>query len=167
MLTFTSRHESQGTHIAKQATKRRPTTWNSLTKSISSSKPSIQIAERVASNKSSIMAIHLSIGSNKPPVTNQHENTEQRDYGVLRSTKTHWGLGRRKTSAKPKKQRPVNPFSAHAFHKLPREVYDCIIAQLEQIHLGQDQACPSCYLRDLYNLSLTSRAWDKATTSKM
>ncbi|KAF1841952.1 uncharacterized protein K460DRAFT_388761 [Cucurbitaria berberidis CBS 394.84] len=51
--------------------------------------------------------------------------------------------------------------------RLPREVYDCIVAQLEQIHLDHDRACSSCYLKDLYSLSLTSRMWDKAATAQM
>lgn len=51
--------------------------------------------------------------------------------------------------------------------ELPREIYDCIVSQLEHIHLQQDQGCPTCYLHDLYSLSLASRAWDKAATLQM
>lgn len=41
------------------------------------------------------------------------------------------------------------------------------MAQLEEVQLGQDQACPSCYIRDLHSLALTTRAWDRAATLQM
>ncbi|XP_014555041.1 hypothetical protein COCVIDRAFT_103430 [Bipolaris victoriae FI3] len=54
------------------------------------------------------------------------------------------------------------------FHKsLPREVYDCIVAQLGPIHMDQEGACATCYLKDLHSLSLTSRAWGKAASAAM
>ncbi|KAB2577132.1 uncharacterized protein LTHEOB_362 [Lasiodiplodia theobromae] len=54
------------------------------------------------------------------------------------------------------------------FQILPREVYACILQQLEVLHFGNDaQSCTTCYLRDLYNLALTSRAWDKAARNKL
>ncbi|KAF1365330.1 hypothetical protein EJ07DRAFT_75800, partial [Lizonia empirigonia] len=53
------------------------------------------------------------------------------------------------------------------FKRLPREVYECIVAQLDQVHLQDDQACQPCYLRDLHSLALTSRAWDRAATLQM
>ncbi|EUC44984.1 hypothetical protein COCMIDRAFT_5743 [Bipolaris oryzae ATCC 44560] len=54
------------------------------------------------------------------------------------------------------------------FHKsLPREVYDCIVAQLGPIHMDQEGACATCYLKDLHSLSLTSRAWGKAANAAM
>ncbi|KAG9379789.1 hypothetical protein A1F94_010145 [Pyrenophora tritici-repentis] len=52
-------------------------------------------------------------------------------------------------------------------NSLPREVYDCIVAQLEQIHMDNDQACPSCYLRDLNSLARTNRVWHKAANTAM
>lgn len=53
----------------------------------------------------------------------------------------------------------------HVYKKTPREVFDCIVAQLEQLHLDQDQACASCYLDNLHSLSLASRAWGEAATA--
>ncbi|KAL6711174.1 hypothetical protein ACN47E_005705 [Coniothyrium glycines] len=50
---------------------------------------------------------------------------------------------------------------------LPREVYDCIIAQLEQIYMLQHGTYQQCYLKDLHSLALTSRAWDKAATVRL
>ncbi|CAA9966314.1 hypothetical protein PTMSG1_09673 [Pyrenophora teres f. maculata] len=52
-------------------------------------------------------------------------------------------------------------------NRLPREVYDCIVAQLEHIHLDNDQPCPSCYLRDLNSLARTNRVWHKAANTAM
>ena len=80
-------------------------------------------------------------------------------------TKTPWELERHK---KQKAIRITQPeFPTRFFKNLPREVYECIVTQLEQLHLAQDQSCPACHLRDLHNLSLVSRAWDKATIPRM
>ncbi|MCJ1473835.1 hypothetical protein MMC13_002487 [Lambiella insularis] len=49
------------------------------------------------------------------------------------------------------------------FKRLPPEIYACILRQLRSIHTGAYlQSCATCYLRDLYNLALVSRAWDRA-----
>lgn len=79
-------------------------------------------------------------------------------------TKTPWEVGRYKKNSTWRRSTQKREFPAHIFEKLPREIYECIVTQLEKIHLHRDQACPSCYLRDLHSLSLTSRAWDKAVT---
>ncbi len=51
--------------------------------------------------------------------------------------------------------------SAGVFRQLPREVYDCILRQLERLHFSQgDGACLSCYLADVTSLCLTSKAWE-------
>lgn len=81
-------------------------------------------------------------------------------------TKTSsWGLERHR------KQRHSGAgggrLPANVFKHLPREIYDCIIAQLEMIHLDQERPCSVCNLRDLHSLSLVSRAWDKATVTPM
>ncbi|KAF2661261.1 hypothetical protein K491DRAFT_587839 [Lophiostoma macrostomum CBS 122681] len=82
-------------------------------------------------------------------------------------TKTPWELERSKRHSAWRKSKPEPSVLPFVFKKLPREVYDCIVEQLEQIHFREEQSCPSCYLRDLYHLSLTSRAWDRAATIKM
>jgi hypothetical protein len=79
--------------------------------------------------------------------------------------KTPWELERHKKH-KPSKS-VERELSAAIFEDMPREVYECIITQLEQLHLHQDDQCPACYLKDLHGLSLVSRAWDKATISHM
>ena len=49
------------------------------------------------------------------------------------------------------------------FKYLPTEIYDCILQQLQVVHMRPNtQSCATCYTRDLYNLALTSRAWDRA-----
>lgn len=89
------------------------------------------------------------------------------DNDIPHLTKTPWEVERYKRNSAWKRSAPETELPARAFKHLPREVYDCIVAQLEQIHLQKDQACPSCYLKDLYSLALTSRAWDKAATMQM
>lgn len=51
---------------------------------------------------------------------------------------------------------------------LPQEVYDCILSHLQCSHLAPHcQGCITCYMRDLYSLALTSRAWEKAVRGKL
>ena len=51
---------------------------------------------------------------------------------------------------------------------LPSEVYNCILEQLRKFHEGfRSLYCQTCYLRDLYSLSLTNRAWDKAVKKRL
>ncbi|KAF2633676.1 hypothetical protein BU25DRAFT_10778 [Macroventuria anomochaeta] len=93
--------------------------------------------------------------------------TKPQDHDVPLLTKTPWEVERYKRNSTWRRSGLQAEFPAHIFKTLPREVYNCIVAQLEQIHLQQDQACPSCYLHDLHSLSLTSRAWDRAATLQM
>jgi hypothetical protein len=81
--------------------------------------------------------------------------------------KTPWELERyRKTSAW-KHVKPDHQIPTHLFKTLPREVYDCIVTQLEQIHIRGNPACPSCYIGDFYRLALVSRDFEKAVTKQM
>lgn len=80
-------------------------------------------------------------------------------------TKTPWELERRKRQRHSKAPHPSAP--AIIFKDLPTTVYECIVAQLEQIHLNQEQPCPACYLGDLHSMSLVNRAWNKATVIPM
>ncbi|WEW55033.1 hypothetical protein PRK78_000461 [Emydomyces testavorans] len=51
---------------------------------------------------------------------------------------------------------------------LPQEVYECILVQLQLLHFGaHGEGCITCFMRDLYALSLTSRAWERAVRSKL
>ncbi|KAF1978625.1 hypothetical protein BU23DRAFT_595770 [Bimuria novae-zelandiae CBS 107.79] len=88
-------------------------------------------------------------------------------YEIPRLTKTPWELERYKRNSLWKRTPNDARLPQHVFKTLPREVYDCILEQLELIHLGQHQPCPSCYLKDLCSLSLTSRAWARSTTLQM
>lgn len=54
------------------------------------------------------------------------------------------------------------------FKRLPQEVYDTILNQLELLHTGShQQGCLTCFQRDLHALSLTSRVWEKAVRAKL
>ncbi|KAF2788635.1 hypothetical protein K505DRAFT_341931 [Melanomma pulvis-pyrius CBS 109.77] len=88
------------------------------------------------------------------------------DYDVPHLTQTPWERERYKKNSAWRRSKPAYVFPAHIFKRLPREVYNCIVEQLAQLHFEQDQACP-CYLKDLYNLSLTSRTWDRAVTLQL
>jgi hypothetical protein len=86
------------------------------------------------------------------------------DWKEPHLTKTPWELQRHKRHKHKKpslSQRPTK-----LLKNLPREVYECIVTQLEHVHLGQS-ACSACYLGELHSLSLVSRASYKATTLGM
>lgn len=52
--------------------------------------------------------------------------------------------------------------------RLPQEVYDNILAQLETLHTGcHHNGCVTCFQRDLHSLSLTCRIWEKAVRAKL
>ncbi|KAL1389670.1 hypothetical protein HDK64DRAFT_336722 [Phyllosticta capitalensis] len=54
------------------------------------------------------------------------------------------------------------------FRQLSKEIYACIMRQLEVLHFGKGaNSCTACYLRDLHSVSLTSRVWDKASRAHM
>ncbi|CAO2647905.1 Nn.00g088270.m01.CDS01 [Neocucurbitaria sp. VM-36] len=103
----------------------------------------------------------------RPSTSNWADNSPYPEWDIPHLTKTPWELERHKKNSTWRRSKPSYQLPAHIFKILPKEVYDCIVVQLAQIHLGQDQACSSCYLKDLYNLSLTSRMWDKAATAQM
>lgn len=82
--------------------------------------------------------------------------------------KTPWELERYKRHSIPRRTRPVGLLPPHVFRGLPREIYDCILQQLQFLHFdAASQVCPSCYLRDVRNLGLTSRAWGKAAREQL
>ena len=82
--------------------------------------------------------------------------------------KTPWELERYKRHSIPRRTRPVGLLPPHVFQELPREIYDCILQQLQFLHFdAASQVCPSCYLRDVRNLGLTSRAWGKAAREQL
>ncbi|KAI5292244.1 hypothetical protein KEM52_006513 [Ascosphaera acerosa] len=54
------------------------------------------------------------------------------------------------------------------FKNLPSKVFDLILADLAELHLGPGSGgCQTCYLRDLHALSLTCRAWERAVRTKL
>jgi hypothetical protein len=54
------------------------------------------------------------------------------------------------------------------FKRLPQEVYDGILNQLQILHTGPNQSgCLTCFQRDLYALSLTCRVWERVVRAKL
>ncbi|KAE8837237.1 hypothetical protein PTNB73_08140 [Pyrenophora teres f. teres] len=100
--------------------------------------------------------------------------SERNDSLVALPTKTSGENERTRTSSIWRKRtistsnaNSSSPSLVKMINRLPREVYDCIVAQLEHIHLDNDQPCPSCYLRDLNSLARTNRVWHKAANTAM
>lgn len=87
----------------------------------------------------------------------------------LISIKTQWEAQQQlpRRSSTLARSRPLIVFPAHIFKTLPREIYDCILDHLKLLHFEDNESCPQCYLRDLCNISLTSRAWDQAATLQL
>lgn len=64
----------------------------------------------------------------------------------------------------PQDQQPMQVFT----NRLPDEVYECILSHLWSLHISScTEGCLTCYMRDLYSLSLTDRAWEKAVRGKL
>ncbi|KAF7716283.1 Uncharacterized protein PECH_005040 [Penicillium ucsense] len=52
--------------------------------------------------------------------------------------------------------------------RIPQEVYDVILANLETMHTAPHQTgCTTCFQRDLHALSLTCRAWERAVRPRL
>ncbi|KAF2500257.1 hypothetical protein BU16DRAFT_241425 [Lophium mytilinum] len=99
------------------------------------------------------------------------QSTTHYDFDTIPTiTKTPWELDRYKRPSTTQRSKPTEGTSpaTNSFEKLPREIYDCILQELELLHFQPGKhVCPSCYLRDVSNLALTSRAWDKAARAKL
>ena len=92
--------------------------------------------------------------------------TGQSTYSVAPTTATSLG-SRRSSFTIQQRSRSILP-PAPVFKNLPVEIYECILRQLRISHLGPNtQSCDTCYLRDLFNLALVSRPWDKAVRSQL
>lgn len=64
-------------------------------------------------------------------------------------------------------QAPKPPQGSMPKH-LPQEVYDCVLTQLQLLHLSPTaDGCLTCSMRDLHSLALTNRAWERAVRSKL
>lgn len=62
----------------------------------------------------------------------------------------------------------LDKLSESAFKRVPQEVYDAILTQLQLLHCGAHQSgCVTCFQRDLHALSLTCRSWEKAVRPKL
>ena len=82
-------------------------------------------------------------------------------YSTAYTTATSMGSRRSSFTSQQKSRSTLPP--PPIFKRLPLEIYGCILQQLKSVHQEQYiQSCATCHLRDLYNLALTSRAWDRA-----
>lgn len=108
-----------------------------------------------------------SIASSRASVPSWSAYWKPQNDDIPHPTKTPWEAERYKRNSTWRRSGPEREFPARFFQTLPREIYDCVAVQLEALHLQQDGACLACYLKDLYNLALTSRAWDRAATLQM
>lgn len=67
-------------------------------------------------------------------------------------------VGARPSTSKSTKSTVAN---TRVFKNVPGEVYECILQHLESMHINTKHgACVSCFHMDLYNLCLTSKAWN-------
>jgi len=80
----------------------------------------------------------------------------------------------RPTLLRPQKLTPHIPklknTPGEAFRKLPKEILMVIVDQLRILHLEGvvgSETCATCWMRDLCNLSLTSRKWAAAARPKL
>jgi hypothetical protein len=54
------------------------------------------------------------------------------------------------------------------FASLPGAVLEVILAQLKKLHLGRGcESCATCWMRDVCNISLTSRKWAKVARTAL
>ncbi|QDS75556.1 hypothetical protein FKW77_005734 [Venturia effusa] len=80
-------------------------------------------------------------------------------WDAERSTRSHVQLLQRTTS---------RTFPSRFFEKLPDEVYQCIVAQLEKSYFSDNfGTCITCYMKDLHSLTLTSRGWERHSRRKL
>lgn len=132
----------------------------------------------ITSAKTSIYRTANSIISQRTSISNDQVGIQYRSQFESVPTAKAWEM-----HSNHFQRRPVSIFSVSSgprhsktpsimqpliFQRLPREVFACVMQQLEVLHFGKGaQNCTSCYLRDLYNIALTSRSWDKAARAKL
>ncbi|KAF2852982.1 hypothetical protein T440DRAFT_24621 [Plenodomus tracheiphilus IPT5] len=115
------------------------------------------------------LARRLSRSKTRLPPSRPSETLFKYNLEIPYLQPTPWELHRHERhSAVPRRRAdPPKRFPARVFQDLPREIYDCILAQTKELHLDCDRACTSCYLNDMCSLSLVSRIWDRAATAKL
>ncbi|CAI6340063.1 unnamed protein product [Periconia digitata] len=120
-------------------------------------------------NRSDSVPRKCAVPVRKPSLlrTPSHLRTSE-ETRASRLASAPWELTRRKTRLQLRRTQSSLDLPMNIFRKLPREVYECILLQLENMHLGRDgQGCSQCYVRDLYHLCLTSRSWDRVANPRM
>jgi hypothetical protein len=126
----------------------------STSKSVFSARPST--SGSFATKRSSL----TSFGS-----SNKYDHFED----VPKLIRTPWEANRSKRSHSTR-TRPVTakPFPARIFEELPQEIYECIVQQLQLSYFNDSAGtCTTCYMKDLYSLTLTSRSWERFTQRQL
>ena len=79
--------------------------------------------------------------------------------------KTPWEAERAKN---PRQTRRKLSLSTRFFQLMPPEIYDCILRQLEVVHLDSSlTSCGTCFIKDLCSLALASKSWSRPVRSRM
>ncbi|MCJ1318502.1 hypothetical protein MMC15_003832 [Xylographa vitiligo] len=88
-------------------------------------------------------------------------------FSTTQTTTTSVGSSRSSFTTIQQRSRSTQP-PPPVFKRLPLEIYEYILQQLKNIHAEPYiQSCATCYLRDLYNLALVSRTWDRAVRDQL
>lgn len=137
---------------------------SSMPPAITSAKTSIyRTANSIISQRTSI-----SENQNGIQYRSQFESVPAAEKGWEMHTQFQRPMSIFSVTSGPRHSKAPSIMQPRIFQMLPREVFDCVLQQLEVLHFGKGaQSCTTCYLRDLYNLALTSRKWDKAARSKL
>ncbi|KAK2750952.1 hypothetical protein FQN57_000027 [Myotisia sp. PD_48] len=99
-----------------------------------------------------------------PFYKNQFANSSAPDIYSPTAMRYPFHSGKHGRALFQEQQRPVRPVS----QRLPDEVYEYILCHLMSMHTGScGEGCLTCYMRDLYSLSLTNRAWEKAVRGRL
>ena len=125
-----------------------------FTSSVSWDSADFYAAPRPETRRSPSVSSHGSFSSSFSQFSNAHTNATS-----LGSNRSSFTVQQRSRSTAPPP--PV-------FKRIPLEIYECILQQLRIVHEGSYlQSCATCYMRDLYNLALVSRAWDRAVRAQL
>jgi hypothetical protein len=112
-----------------------------------------------------------SFSSRRSSMTSFNSMSSYDNFEVVpKLIRTPWEADRSKRSYSSTRKRPSTAASlpARIFRDLPVEIYDCILAQLEQSYFCESVGtCTACYMKDLSSLALTSRTWERSAQRKL
>lgn len=110
-----------------------------------------------------------SIFSRRPSIASQTttvSSTASFDF-VPTLVKTPWEQERSRRGSAWRGREKL-PLPARFFQQMPPEIYQCVLRQLESVHFERPSStCVTCYLEDLFSLTLVNRAWSKEARRHM